>query len=116
MTSPVGKTAVAASGGIVAAAVSALCCVGPLVAVALGVSGAGLAATFEPLRPYSIVATIGSIGYGFHSLRREEARACEPGTLCASPVARRRMKRLLWVATALAIPLLTSPWWLPFVL
>ena len=116
MTSPVGKTVVAASGGIVAAAVSALCCVGPLIAVALDVSGAGLAATFEPMRPYFIVATVGSIGYGFHTLRREEAHACTPGTLCASPTARRRMKRLLWIATVVAIPLLTSPWWLPFVL
>lgn len=116
MTSPVHKTAVAASGGIVAAAVSSLCCVGPLVAVALGVSGAGLAATFEPLRPYFIVATVGSIGYGFHTLRREELKACVPGMLCASPVARRRMKRLLVIATILSIPLLTSPWWIALVL
>ena len=116
MPSPVGKTLAAAAGGIVAAVASALCCVGPLVAVALGLSGAGLAATFEPLRPYFVAGTVGALGFGFLVLRREERRACEPGTLCASPLARRRMKAALWVATAIAIPLLTFPWWSKFVL
>ncbi len=116
MPSPVGKTLAAATGGIVAAVVSALCCVGPLVAVFFGLSGAGLAATFEPLRPYFVAGTAGALGFGFLVLRREERRACEPGTLCASPLARRRMKAALWVATAIAIPLLTFPWWSKFVL
>src|SRR2546430_5609540 len=58
MTTSVTKPALAATGGVVAAAVSTLCCAGPLVAVALGLSGAGLAATFEPLRPYFVAATV----------------------------------------------------------
>src|SRR5437667_105126 len=45
MTTSVTKTALAATGGVVAAVVSTLCCAGPLVAVALGLSGAGIAAT-----------------------------------------------------------------------
>jgi len=114
MPSPVGKTLTAAAGGIVAAVGSAACCVGPLVAVFFGVSGAGLAATFEPLRPYFVAGTVLSLGVGFVVVRRDERRACEPGTLCASPVARRRMKAALWVATVIAIPLLTFPWWSKF--
>jgi mercuric ion transport protein len=110
------KTVLAASGGIAAAIGSALCCAGPLVAVALGLSGAGLAATFEPLRPYFVAGTVLSLGLGFVVVGREERRACKSGTLCASPVARRRMKTALWVATAIAIPLLTFPWWSRFVL
>jgi mercuric ion transport protein len=84
--------------------------------VFFGLSGAGLAATFEPLRPYFVAGTAGALGFGFLVLRREDRRACEPGTLCASPLARRRMKAALWVATAIAIPLLTFPWWSKFVL
>ncbi len=110
------KTFLAAGGGITAAVASALCCAGPLVAVALGLSGAGLAATFEPLRPFFVAGTVASLGFGFVVVRQEERKACEPGTLCASPVARRRMKRALWLATIIAIPLLTFPWWSPFVL
>jgi len=116
MPTPVIKTVLAATGGFAAAVASTLCCAGPLVAVALGLSGAGLAATFEPLRPYFVAGTVLALGFGFVELRREEKRACEPGTLCASPIARRRMKRALWVATIVSIPLLTFPWWSKFVL
>jgi mercuric ion transport protein len=116
MPTPVTKTVLAATGGVAAAVASTLCCAGPLVAVALGLSGAGLAATFEPLRIYFVAATVLALGFGFVGLRREEKRACEPGTLCASPVSRRRMKGALWVATIVSIPLLTFPWWSKLVL
>jgi mercuric ion transport protein len=116
MATPTTKTVLAASGGVAAAVASALCCAGPLVAVGLGLSGAGLAATFEPLRPYFVIGTVVALGTGFGVLRREERRACDPGTLCASPVARQWMKRALWIATIVAIPLVTFPWWSRFVL
>src|SRR6059036_1945818 len=103
MTTSVTKTALAATGGVVAAVVSTLCCAGPLVAVALGLSGAGLAATFEPLRPYFVAGTALSLGFGFFVLRREDQKVCDPGALCASPAARRRMKWALWIATAIAL-------------
>ena len=105
----------ASMAGVAAAVGSALCCAGPLVAIALGLSGAGLATTFEPFRPYFVGGAVLSLGYGFVALRREETKACEPGTLCASPVARRRMRVLLWIATAVAVSLLSFPWWSPFV-
>ncbi len=111
-----GKTVLAALGAVGAAIGSALCCAGPLVAVTLGVSGAGLAATFEPLRPYFVGGTVLALGFGFLSVYREDGKACEPGTVCASPVARRRMKRWLWIATVVAAPLLTFPWWSKFLL
>ena len=72
---------------------------------------AGLAATFEPFRPYFVGATMATLGFGFYTLRREEHAACEPGTLCASPHARRWMKHALWVATIIALPLVTRSWW-----
>ena len=111
-----GRTLLATLGAVGAAIGSALCCAGPLVAIALGFSGAGLAATFEPLRPYFLAGTALFLGAGFVAVYREYRKACEPGTLCASPVARRRMKRWLWIATAVAIPFATFPWWSKFVL
>jgi mercuric ion transport protein len=110
------KAKLASFGAVVAAVGSALCCAGPLVAVTLGLSGAGLATTFEPIRPWFVGGTVLSLGYGFFTLRREDTKACEPGTLCASPVARRRMRVLLWSATVIAVPLLTFPWWSPFLI
>jgi mercuric ion transport protein len=110
------RTRVAALGAVGAAIGSALCCVGPLVAVAIGLSGAGLAATFEPVRPYFLGVTVLALGLGFAFVYREDRKACEPGTLCASPTARRRMKRWLWVATGIAILFATFPWWSKFIL
>jgi len=111
MANPTARVAVAATGGVLAAIGSALCCAGPLVAVAIGMSGAGFAATFEPLRPYFVAGTVVALTWGFALIRREEQRACVPGSMCASPVARRRMKIALWTATATALPMLTFPWW-----
>jgi len=105
------RKALGASAGAVAAAVgSSLCCAGPIVAVTLGVSGAGLSA-LEPLRPLFLLTTAGSLLYGFHLLDREEKAACEPGRACANPVARRRMRIALWVATVVAVVLATFPRW-----
>ena len=59
--------------GVVAAAGSALCCAGPVLAVTVGVSGAGLSA-FEPLRPYFLGATAFFLVLGFVLLDREERR------------------------------------------
>lgn len=105
------KTALAAIGGVAAAFGSALCCAGPLVAVTLGVSGAGFASTFEPLRPYFLGGTAVLLAGGFVMVHREERKACEPGKPCAEPHVRRRMKLALWVATALAVVLATFPAW-----
>jgi len=86
------------------------------VAVFLGLSGAGLAATFEPFRPYFVAATTLFLVLGFVAVRREDRKACQPGHLCASPAARRRMKRSLWIATGIAVPFVTFPWWSRFLL
>jgi mercuric ion transport protein len=110
------KTVTAAVGGVAAAFGSALCCAGPLLAVAAGFSGAGFATAFEPWRPVFVGAAVLGLGYGHWALRREEQRACVPGQPCASPLARRWMKRTIWTATVLAIPLVLFPWWSGFLL
>jgi mercuric ion transport protein len=116
MNSPTNKTLLTAGGGVAAAFASALCCAGPLLAVAAGVSGAGLASTFEPLRPYFLAATVLLLGLGFYLLRREERAACEPGKPCASPTARRRMRIMLWTATIVSAVFATYPTWSGWVL
>ncbi len=109
------KAAAPGVGGVMAAAGSAVCCAGPVVAVSLGVSGAGLSA-FEPFRPYFLGATAVFLVAGFLMLDREERAACEPGKACADPAVRRRMKITLWVATILAVALATFPTWQTLIL
>lgn len=105
------RTFAAVGGAVVAAVGSALCCAGPLVAVALGMSGAGLASTFEPLRPYLVGATVLGLGSGHWLLHREEQHACVPGKPCADPRTRQLMRRTLWTATVIAAALVTFPYW-----
>lgn len=106
----------AAVGSVAAAFASALCCAGPLIAIALGVSGAGLAATFEPLRPYFVAGAVVFLVLGYVAVQREERKACAPGKACASPEVRRRMRRWLGGATVLVALFATFPWWSRFVL
>ncbi len=112
----IGKTLAAAGAGIAAAFASALCCAGPLLAVMAGVSGAGLASTFEPMRPYFLGAAVLAVGSGHALLHREERKACEPGRPCAAPATRRTMKWMVWSATALALVFAAFPWWSGWIL
>ena len=104
----------ATAGAIGAAFLASLCCIGPLVFVAFGV-GAGLASTFEPLRPLFTALTVGLIAFGFHVVYGKKPRgdlnACGPDGRCAVPRSRTRDKALLWGATLLALVLLTFPQW-----
>ena len=105
------KTTLSALGAVGAAVGSALCCAGPLVAVTLGVSGAGLSSTFEPLRPYFLSATGLFLFGGFYLVDREERIACETDKPCAEPAVRKRTKLMLWTATAIAAIAATYPTW-----
>ncbi len=94
-----------------AATVSALCCAGPLLAAVVGVSGGALAGALEPFRPLFLGVSGVALGSGYLLVRREDRRACEPGTACASPQARRRVKLGLALATLLALILASYPTW-----
>jgi len=109
-----GRFFVSAGGAITAAFGSALCCAGPTVLAALGISAAGLASLL-PLRPYLVFIAAGSLYYGFHLLDKEERRACKADTECASPTVRRRMRMVLWAACGLVVLFGTSPIWVRWV-
>lgn len=110
------RVAGAAGAGVATALASALCCAGPILALTIGVSGAGLASTLEPYRPYLLGASAVFLGLGFLVLAREERIARKPGRACASKETRRRMRQLLWLATLLAVVLATYPTWRGWVL
>jgi mercuric ion transport protein len=105
------KTLLLGAGGVSAALGSALCCAGPLIAVVAGISGAGLASTFDPLRPWFLGATAAFLLLGFWMVDREERKACTPGRPCADHRTRRRMKIMLWTATVVAVLFATFPSW-----
>jgi mercuric ion transport protein len=118
----------AGAGGVTAAFLGSLCCMGPLLFVTLGV-GAGLATTFEPLRPVFVVVMVALFGLAFYSVYgrrawRAAAASNDPGTsgesvgstgatdvACGLPRNRRHDKVILWLAAVLALVLWTFPTW-----
>lgn len=111
------KGLLAAVGAVGAAFLASLCCVGPLVFVAFGV-GAGLASSFEPLRPLFTLATIALLAVGFYIVYgrqrfvpRSDAATCAPDGSCTVPRHHARERTWLWIAVVIALVFLTFPQW-----
>lgn len=100
--------------GALAAMGASVCCVGPLVLLALGVGGAwiGSLTALEPYRPIFIGVTLLFVGLAFRRLYLVPA-ACEPGTSCANPTMLRRQRILFWLMSTLLLILLAVPWLVP---
>lgn len=101
-------------GAAIGAAVAAsICCVGPLVLIALGASGAWMSSlTFlEPIKPLLTLATGGFLGFAFSRVyaKSSEPEACVPGSLCADPRTDRVNKAALWGVALLVSGLLMVP-------
>lgn len=101
-------------GGVIAAITASLCCVGPLVLLALGVSGAWISqlTALEPVRPLFIGITLVFFGIAFRRLYFASV-ACEPGRACADPAVRTRQRFMFWIAAALVALLLAGPLFAP---
>jgi mercuric ion transport protein len=100
--------------GILAAMGASICCVGPLVLLALGVSGAwiGSLTALEPYRPFFIGLTLLFLGFAFHRLYFAR-RACTPGSACANPRTLKHQRLAFWIVTILVLGLISVPWLAP---
>lgn len=104
-----------AVGGILGAVLASTCCIGPLLLVTLGVSGAwiGNLSALAPYQPIFIAATLGFLGFGYWQVYIKPKKVCEDGSYCASPTSDRVVKIALWAATGLVIVALTIDFWAP---
>lgn len=101
--------------GGVAALLASTCCLGPLVLVGLGVSGAwiGNLSALEPYRPIFIAAALLALFFAWKRIFRPEAE-CKPGEVCAIPAVRGTYKMIFWLVAALTLVALTFPYFLPY--
>ena len=93
-------------GGALAAIVASACCLGPFILVTVGISGAWISnlAALEPFRPYALGVAVVCMAFAYQRIyRTPSAEACEPGTLCAVPQARRTRKIMFWMLSALVL-------------
>lgn len=91
---------------------ASVCCLGPLVLLALGVGGAWVAnlTALEPYRPVFIGAALLFLGLAFRKLYLVPA-TCAPGEACAAPAGRTRQRLVFWLVAVLLIALLAFPWY-----
>ncbi len=89
-------------------------CLGPLLLVALGFSGAwiGNLTVLEPYRPLFIGAALVAMAFAYRRIYRL-ARACEPDDVCAVPEVRTTYKVVFWAVAALVLVALAFPYVLP---
>lgn len=107
-----GSAKVPLAGGAIAGLVASICCIGPLVFVALGIGGAaaGLVEFFTPLRPIFIGLALLFLGFAAYRLFYAP-RVCAPGTACADPRTLRN-QRLLFIGVAIVVAALVAfPWY-----
>lgn len=113
MTQLTGKNSLIA--GALAAIGASACCVGPLVLLALGISGSwvGNLTAMEPYRPIFISLTLVFMGLALRKLYFVP-QVCALGTSCADPLSLKRQRFAFWAVAALIVGLLAVPWFAPF--
>jgi mercuric ion transport protein len=107
-----GKGSLVAGG--VAAILASACCVGPLVLLSVGISGAWIAnlTALEPYRPIFIgLAVLALVVAGRRIFR--PAEDCQPGEVCAVPKVRVAYKLAFWLIAALVLLGLVFPYMAP---
>ena len=112
---PASQGRVALMAGGVAAILASTCCLGPLVLILLGFSGAwiGNLTALEPYRPFFIGMALVALFFARQRIWRPVA-ACQPGEVCALPQVRRSYQFLFGLVAFLVLIALAFPYIAPF--
>ena len=98
------------AGGLAAILASA-CCVGPMLLVMLGLSGASLGnlQALAPYRPIFLGVAVVALFFAWRRIYRP-ATECKPNDICAMPQTKRIYKAIFWLVAALVLGALTFPY------
>ena len=104
------------AGGLIAAILASVCCLGPLVLVMVGISGAWISnlTLLESYRPVFIGVALVFMGLAWHRIYRAPAAAeCAPGTRCALPQTNGVYRVMFWTVSALVLLAVGFPYLAP---
>ncbi|MDX1465168.1 MAG: mercuric ion transporter MerT [Halomonas sp.] len=99
-----------AAGGI-AAILASTCCLGPLVLITVGISGAwiGNLTALEPYRPLFIGVALVALCFAWRRIFRP-VEPCRSGEVCALPRVRTLYRALFWGVSGLVLIALLFPY------
>ena len=110
------------AGGLSAALLASVCCIGPLVFAALGVGvgatgflagTAGFLKQLLPYRPAFIGLTMLLLGIGFYlAYGKPTPTVCATGEMCAPGTRSGVSRTWFWIMVAFALVLILAPYWL----
>src|SRR5258708_18308345 len=104
------KEKLTAVGSVIAAIAASICCIGPLVAVTLGVASLAAASGLQKWRPLFLGVTFVLLGVAWYlTYRKPKAQGCAEGTACAATPGAERGQVVLWGAAAPAGALAALP-------
>jgi mercuric ion transport protein len=100
--------------GGLAAILASTCCLGPLVLLMLGISGAWIAnlTALEPYRPLFLGVAVVALALAYRKIFRP-AVACRDGDVCAVPQVRMTYKALFWAVVVLLLVAVSFPFVVP---
>ena len=100
--------------GGIAAILASTCCLGPLVLLTLGISGAWIAnlTALEPYRPLFMGLAVVALFFSYRQIFRPAA-ACQPGEVCAVPHVRTTYKALFGLVVVLLLIAASFPFIAP---
>ena len=100
----------ASVGSLLAAIAASSCCIGPLVALVLGVGGAAATSRLQTWRPVFLAVTFVLLAVAWYlTYRQPNAEACGEAATCAARRSGKSGKFVLWAGTVLAIALAAVP-------
>jgi mercuric ion transport protein len=98
------------AGAVAAAFLASLCCIGPLLFAALGITGAAALMKFEQYRTHFTVVALLALGAGFYFSYRKPRVARGDDCGCEVPQRRRLGRALLWIATVVVMAIWSFPY------
>ncbi|KAF3981891.1 MAG: hypothetical protein HFP81_09800 [Methylococcales symbiont of Hymedesmia sp. n. MRB-2018] len=95
---------------IFSAIAASACCLGPLLLLSLGISGAWMSTltSMTFMRPFFIILTVFFMVLAFHRLYFKK-NPCQKQQACVSTSMRHRQRSLFWIVSLLILLLLTFP-------
>lgn len=101
-------------GGIVAAFLSTVCCIVPLLLLTLGVGGVWMSylTALSPYKPFFIIVACLLLWIAYQKIFLTQNN-CEDDKICAVPKNKAKYKLIFWIATALLLGSATVSLWAP---